>query len=83
MKEFYKPVNVNIGEIISSGKDGLYASYVMEKQNYDISCVITIQSENKDSFMFHTPNVELVKLQEKAMGRPLVIQKTKGKKEAR
>jgi diphthine-ammonia ligase len=53
----------------------------MEKQGYKISCFITIDSKNKDSFMYHTPTIILAKLQAKAFGVPLIIAKTKGKKE--
>ena len=53
----------------------------MMKQNYPIKCLITIESENPDSYMFHTPTIELAKLQAKAMNIPLITIKTKGKKE--
>ena len=53
----------------------------MQKQNYEISCLITIQSKNPDSYMYHTPNIELTELQSQACNIPLIIQKTKGEKE--
>jgi asparagine synthase (glutamine-hydrolysing) len=79
--QFYAPANVKLGALLSSGKDSLYAAYIMKRQNYEIACAITLESENPDSFMFHTPNVHLVKLQAEAMGIPLVRGKTKGQKE--
>jgi asparagine synthase (glutamine-hydrolysing) len=53
----------------------------MQKQGYNVKCLITIDSKNKDSFMFHTPTIELAKLQAKTIGAPLIIVKTKGVKE--
>ena len=53
----------------------------MKKKGNEISCFITIKSENKDSYMFHTPNIELAKLQARASGVPIIITKTKGIKE--
>jgi len=43
--------------------------------------MISIKSKNSDSFMYHTPNIELVKLQSGSIGIPLIEQATKGKKE--
>ncbi len=73
--------NIPIAALISTGKDSIYAMQLMQKQGYQIKCLITIDSKNKDSFMFHTPTIELAKLQAKAIGLPLIIVKTKGVKE--
>lgn len=81
LKTFYSETNLKLGVLFSSGKDSCYAMHVMQKQNYEISCLITIKSLNKDSFMFHTPNVEMAKLQAKAIELPLVEVETMGEKE--
>ncbi|MDP3728260.1 MAG: diphthine--ammonia ligase [bacterium] len=81
LEQFYQRRNVRLGALISGGKDSLYAAYVMKKQNYDLSCVISIKSLNPDSYMFHTPNIHLVYLQSESMGIPLVVVETKGEKE--
>ncbi len=81
LNTFLNRPNKKLGVLFSSGKDSTYATYIMKKRNYEISCLITIKSENKDSFMFHTPNIDLASLQAKSMGYPLVEQKTSGKKE--
>jgi asparagine synthase (glutamine-hydrolysing) len=70
-----------LGALISSGKDSVYAMYKMIKEGYKINCLISIKSTNKDSFMFHTPGIEMVKLQSEAFGIPLLEQETKGEKE--
>ncbi|MBU0614544.1 MAG: diphthine--ammonia ligase [Nanoarchaeota archaeon] len=54
----------------------------MKRQNYDLKCLITIKSENQDSFMFHTPAIDITSLQARSMGIPLVTGHTKGDKEA-
>ncbi len=74
-------VNPRLGVLLSTGKDSMFALSTMKRQNYPISCLITIRSKNKDSFMFHTPTVSLAALQAKALNLPLVIAATKGKKE--
>lgn len=72
---------MRLGALFSSGKDSSYALYLMQKQGYELKCLITIKSKNPDSFMFHTPNIEMTKLQAEAMELPLLEQTTEGKKE--
>ena len=81
LRTFYPEHNLKLGALISSGKDSIYAMYVMMRQNYEIGCMITLESENQDSYMFHTPTIELVKLQAEATNLPLITQNTRGKKE--
>ncbi len=70
-----------LGIMISGGKDGLYASYLMKKNNYNLSCIITIKSKNPDSYMFHTPNIDITSLQAESMDLPLLEKETEGIKE--
>lgn len=70
-----------LASLFSGGKDSVYATYMAKKEGYDISCLIAIFSENKDSYMFHTPSVEKTKKQAEVMDIPLLIQGTKGEKE--
>jgi diphthine-ammonia ligase len=81
LESFDLKKNLKLGALISSGKDGLYATFIMKKQNYDISCIISLKSKNNFSYMFHTPNIDLVKLQSKSMNIPLIFQETQGNKE--
>lgn len=66
--------------LLSGGKDSLYSAYLASKE-HKLVCAITIVSENKDSYMFHTPNISWVGLQAQSMDIPLMIAKTKGVKE--
>ena len=81
LRRFYPEHNLKLAALVSGGKDSIYAAYVMKKQNYGISCLVSIKSKNPDSYMFHTPNIDIVKLQSKAMDIPLIEQTTEGKKE--
>lgn len=72
---------MKLGVLFSGGKDSTYAMWLAKKNGYEISCLISIISENKESYMFHTPSIEKTERQAKAMGIPLILQKTKGKKE--
>ncbi len=81
LRTFYPEVNLKLGVLFSSGKDSCYAMHVMKRQNYEISCLITLKSKNKDSYMFHTPAIELAEVQAKAMELPIIEQETAGVKE--
>lgn len=72
---------MKVGVLFSGGKDSTYAAYIAKKQGYELGCLISILSKNKESFMFHTPSISMVKEQAKAMGIPLISGITKGKKE--
>ena len=67
--------------LLSGGKDSVYAGYLAKKYNHEISCLISILSTNKESYMFHTPSIEKTKSQAEAMKIPIILQETSGKKE--
>jgi len=66
--------------LFSGGKDSSLALYYALKES-EVSCLISIISENKESYMFHTPNIHLVEKQAEAINLPILISQTKGKKE--
>lgn len=71
---------MKLGILCSGGKDSLFAAYKASKE-HELACVIALKSKNPESYMFHIPNIELVKLQAKAMELPLVFIETEGVKE--
>ena len=74
---------MKLGVLFSGGKDSCLALYKagMEKGN-EIVCLITIESENSESYMFHTPNIHLAGMAAEAMDLPIIKSQTKGEKEA-
>ena len=70
---------MNLGVLYSGGKDSTLA-LMKAKQFHKIVCLITLVSENKESYMFHTPNIHLVKQQAEAINLPLLLTATKGEK---
>lgn len=67
--------------LFSGGKDSTYAAYLAKKKGYELTCLITVYSENKDSYMFHTPSINKTEKQAEIMDLPLIIDETKGEKE--
>jgi len=68
---------MRLGILFSGGKDSTLALVKAQKE-HEIVCLISLISENKESFMFHTPNIDITLLQSHALGIPLIRQKTKG-----
>ncbi len=72
---------MKLGVLYSGGKDSNYAAYLAKQAGHDIACIITIISENKESYMFQTASVSKTEKQAEAMRLPLVKTETKGEKE--
>ena len=71
---------MRLGILFSGGKDSCLALNTARRW-HDIECLITLNSVNLESYMFHTPNVSLVPLQARAMSIPMVEVETGGEKE--
>jgi len=71
---------MKVGVLYSGGKDSTLA-LMKAKEVHTVVCLITLMSENKESYLFHTPNIEVTQLQAQAMGLPLIRVVTKGEKE--
>lgn len=72
---------MKLGVLFSGGKDSTYSAYLAKKNGYELACLITLESKNEDSFMFHTPSISRTKEQAKTMNIPLITQETNGEKE--
>lgn len=71
---------MRLGVLFSGGKDSTLAlHFAVEKE--EVACLITVVSKNKESYMFHTPNINATVLQAEALGLPLVWVATEGQKE--
>ncbi len=71
---------MRLGVLFSGGKDSTLAlHYAREKE--EVACLITLLSENKESYMFHTPNIDITALQAQALALPQIAKTTRGEKE--
>ena len=68
---------MKLGILFSGGKDS-YLAMQMAATNHEISCLLTMDSHNLDSWMFHTPAIKWTKLQSESLGIPQIIQETDG-----
>lgn len=65
--------------LFTGGKDSCLALFKYGKDK--VNCLLTIVPESKDSWMFHKPNVKLLKKQVEMLGLELITQKSKSGKE--
>jgi ABC transporter with metal-binding/Fe-S-binding domain ATP-binding protein len=72
--------NMKLAVLFSGGKDSAMALH-KAKQKHEIVCLISMFSKNPESYMFHTPNIHIVKLQAQCLELPLIEQETLGEKE--
>jgi len=72
---------MKIAALFSGGKDSTFAIYWAIHRGWDVECLITMESKNKESYMYHTPNIKHAKAQAEAINIPILIQTTEGKKE--
>jgi len=72
---------MHLAALFSGGKDSTYAISLVEQLGHNVSYLVSMQSENPDSYMFHTVNQQLTELQAEAMGKEYVVAYTKGRKE--
>ena len=72
---------MKLGVLFSGGKDSCYATELASEE-HEISCLLTINSENKDSFMFHTPAIKWTEIQAESMSIAHLFCKTSGNKDS-
>lgn len=71
---------MKLGVLFSGGKDSTFALHKAMLKD-EVACLITVVSGNPESFMYHTPNIEITQLQADAIGLPFVKKSTEGVKE--
>lgn len=71
----------DVAVLYSGGKDSTYTIDLLRRRGLSVACLITVFSENEDSYMLHSSNINLVKLSSEALQIPLVTANTQGRKE--
>ena len=67
--------------LFSGGKDSVMALNYAINNGDDVKYLLSIKSENDESYMFHVPNIHLTDLISQAVEIPLIEVKTAGVKE--
>ena len=71
---------MRLAGLLSGGKDSVFAAHLAQRA-HDLAFLVSLRSENPDSYMYHTVNIKLTRLQAEAWGIPYVEAETMGVKE--
>jgi predicted ATP pyrophosphatase (TIGR00289 family) len=72
---------MRVAVLVTGGKDSALALHRVLKQGYKVKYLVSMTPLREDSWMFHYPNIHLVKLFAEATEIPLVSAETFGVKE--
>jgi len=82
LNSFREQPNRKLAALTSGGKDSNAALYRMQRRNNEVSCLVTLRSENKHSYMFDSKKERSdIEKQAEKLDIPLLVQKTAGEKE--
>lgn len=72
---------MKVAVLFSGGKDSTYAIYKAQQMGHEVVCLVSFIPKNKESYMFHVPNIEWASLQAEALQLPYERFETEGIKE--
>ena len=72
---------MKVAALFSGGKDSIFATYIAEQYGWNVTHLVSLIPDNKNSWMFHSVNIHLTDLLAEAIGIPLIKKATNGKKE--
>ena len=72
---------MRLAALYSGGKDSTFAMYLAEQMGNEILALVNIVPSDKGSWIFHTPNLDVVPVMAEAMGLPLVTAESDGTEE--
>jgi predicted ATP pyrophosphatase (TIGR00289 family) len=72
---------MKLAALISGGKDSMFSIHRALQAGHEVTHLVTIIPDNKDSYMFHSANIHLTELISGACGIPLVSETSSGEKE--
>lgn len=73
---------MKVAVLFSGGKDSTMALYNALENGDDVEYLLSMESINDESYMFHVPNIHLTNLLAEAIEIPIIIANTNGIKEA-
>ncbi|EQD32156.1 ATP-binding protein [mine drainage metagenome] len=55
--------------LVSGGKDSIFAASLADQQGVEVDELLVLEPDDNESWMYHTPNLGLVRLQAEAWGK--------------
>ena len=73
---------MRLASLYSGGKDSSFSLYVAEQMGHEIPYLVNVVPENRASWIFHTPNLNVVPAIAEAMGKELILGKSTGEEDS-
>lgn len=73
---------MKLAALFSGGKDSTYASYISEGAGNHIEYLVSVEPLRDDSYMYHSINVHITRLQALALKKKHIIVRSPGHKES-
>ncbi|MCQ2069934.1 MAG: diphthine--ammonia ligase [archaeon] len=73
---------MRLASLYSGGKDSAFSLYVAEQMGHEVPYIVNIVPEDKASWIFHTPNLNVVPAMAEAMGKKLVLGRSTGEEDS-
>lgn len=68
---------MRVAALFSGGKDSTYAAHVAVQRGWELTQLVSILPEDRDSMLFHVPNLHMTALLAEAMRLPLTTENAK------
>ena len=72
---------MRLASLYSGGKDSAFSLYLEEQMGHDVPYIVNIRPEDAASWIFHTPNLNVVPVMAEAMSKKLVTAPSTGTEE--
>ena len=73
---------MRLASLYSGGKDSSFSLYVAEQMGHEIPYLVNVVPEDKASWIFHTPNLNVVPAIAEAMGKELILGRSTGEEDS-
>ena len=73
---------MRLASLYSGGKDSSFSLYVAEQSGHEVPYLVNIVPEDRASWIFHTPNLNVVPTLAEAMGKKVILGRSTGEEDS-
>ena len=73
---------MRLASLYSGGKDSSFSLYVAEQSGHEVPYLVNIVPEDRASWIFHTPNLNVVPVLAEAMGKEVILGRSTGEEDS-
>ena len=73
---------MRLASLYSGGKDSSFSLYVAEQSGHEVPYLVNIVPQDRASWIFHTPNLNVVPTLAEAMGKEVILGRSTGEEDS-